>query len=520
MDLSSILSTMNNVAIQKPNALKIAEYEKTAIANNNYGPANTTLTDIQTAMESTDEYIQSPEIANAMNQITGTGGDDAIRAWSNEDGSITVSVNGQETVYDSQEAMNGFRVSSGDGNDSIDFSSIGATLIINAGEGDNDINLGYGRNIVKAGDGNNSVTAVGSYRTNISLGNGDNVISAGADGNEYNTINAGNGNNTIEIGNASGTIHTGNGNDSITTGNGNTKIYTGNGENTVKAGNGNNYIQGGAGTDTITAGNGNNVIYGLDGNDKITAGNGKNYIDGGKGDDEIKAGSGKNIISGGKGDDKIETSGSGKIIDDGNGKNIKAEGADISLYDSDAKSSLGSSIKIEGDDAFKMRIESDIETYKGTESGTKLLSELDKAKKKTSIKETGDANGYASATSKHYEDKYVSEKGKRGKGSDAEILLNPSFSLVQGKNTAPPSTVLFHEGVHAYNDVTGTMQPGMLKRKDGTLVKAAEHQAVGLPIPGGIETKHPDGTKTSANPELLTENAFRKDLGIDQRTRY
>lgn len=64
------------------------------------------------------------------------------------------------------------------------------------------------------------------------------------------------------------------------------------------------------------------------------------------------------------------------------------------------------------------------------------------------------------------------------------------------------------------------MQPGKMLREDGTIVNRCEQQAVGLNIEGGIEITHPDGTTSASNPELLTENAFRREIGIPERTRY
>ena len=105
---------------------------------------------------------------------------------------------------------------------------------------------------------------------------------------------------------------------------------------------------------------------------------------------------------------------------------------------------------------------------------------------------------------------------------DAHILINPAFlGPAQGR----PVNVFFHEGVHAYNNVTGTMQTENMFEYDqetgiSSIVGLAEFQAVGLNIINGTKIEHPDGTVTAGNPQGLSENALREELGLPKRNSY
>ena len=161
-----------------------------------------------------------------------------------------------------------------------------------------------------------------------------------------------------------------------------------------------------------------------------------------------------------------------------------------------------------------MRVESDIESFRATESGQELLKQFDDSGHEVTIKETNDLNGYAHGSGSEI---WVKEDGQRGKGSDGTISYNTSYN---GPEEGVPLNVLFHEGVHSYNYVTGTLQPGEQEREGRSDVNKREQQAVGLEIEDGIEVEHPDGTVSASNPELLTENAIRAELGLKEREVY
>ncbi|MBR0519551.1 hypothetical protein IJJ97_07145 [bacterium] len=556
--MNSILS-----ALLKP----ITTYDNKSSLNLNLTDKKPTEENNDKSKNVADNYIFSDEAQEEMIEINGTDGNDKIKA-SVKNGKIIIDVNGQKQEYTSEEAQKGFKINSGDGNDNIDISAVLGNLLIDSGEGDNKINLGKGNNILKTGDGNNNIKAKNAQENIINTGNGnnsidvkadkntittgsgndsinvdgkDNIINSGAGNDNINThghknnVNAGEGDDIINSNGGRDKIHAGDGNDTITSEVGNAVIYGDDGEDTIKSkgsnnsiygGNdndnitvfdGNNYIESGKGDDNITAGDGNNVIYGLDGNDNIKAGNGDNYIDGGKDNDNITVGTGKNIVFGGLGEDNINAQkSSGKVFDDNEGTINASNKMEVNTHDKNSVANLGKSVSIDGTDDFQMRIESDLEALKMLKTGQKWLSEMDNSGHTVTIQNTDDKNGYAEAHGTGYST-FIKNNGERGAGADTTIAYNPSF---KGPANGVPLNVVFHEGVHAYNNATGTKQPGEQIREDGTSVNKREQQCVGLPIENGLVVTHPDGTKSADNPKELTENAIRAELGLEQRTRY
>ena len=586
MNISSIASTINYSSFAQPlppesplasaigNSLseKLDFVEKSKAAQIKYQDTGLS-TDFSAPLTDSQESVLQAEMDNLMistcsksqmTQINGTASNDTIKATPNKDGSLTIDVNGQKTTYSKEQVANGFIINSGDGNDSIDISASDANFIINSGEGNNTVSLGSGRNIAFIGNGNNYINgnAEGAKRVFIEAGTGDNNISLGKSPNKVvtnggtNTITANQGSlndiiskfadgktttinldtdrgnyvtttgtANITVGNGENTIESFSGNINVTAGNGNNTIVGGKQANTITVGNGNNYISGGLGSDTIQAGDGDNTIYGLNGGNQITVGNGNNYVDGGAGNDTIIAGTGKNIVVGGLGEDKIRVAGTeGTIIDDSDGSNITGgEGNNVKLYNSSETSFLGVSFKVAGTELFQARIKSDLEVFRATDSGKKLLSEIDSSGKQVVVQQTHDQNGYSGPLNPNEGFKgKITPDGQRGEGMDAHILINPAFlGPAQGR----PVNVFFHEGVHAYNNVTGTMQTENMFEYDqetgiSSIVGLAEFQAVGLNIINGTKIEHPDGTVTAGNPQGLSENALREELGLPKRNSY
>ena len=101
------------------------------------------------------------------------------------------------------------------------------------------------------------------------------------------------------------------------------------------------------------------------------------------------------------------------------------------------------------------------------------------------------------------------------------IGYNPSFHM----DAFPaPTVVLYHEMSHAYNGVNGTFQPGTYvgEGPDSGRVPNAERQAVGLETsaaPFDFDGD-PSTPATTTNPDHLTENGFREELGLPDRPSY
>ena len=510
------------------------------------------------------EYDLNVKTGNGNNNITTGKGNDFIQTGN---GNNIISSGDEYTTASYEQATNYKQVASNIIQRQTSSLFRGDTIIV--GDGNNIINSGAGCDDIKAGNGNNIIDS-GKDHDEITVGDGDNIIKGGKGDDD---INVGTGNNKIYGGAGNDLIITGNqssvdklfgkkndGNNLIYGGNGNDIIISkGTGINRMYGGDGNDYLQGGPASDYIYGGDGNDIIYGLDGNDYLYGGAGNDYINGGNGNDIIKGGNGKDILLGGKGTDRIsEGTGNNILIDDATIKNSISK-----VYTSDSKNSnLGKSIKIEGDDEFKARVESDLETLRALPSGRKMLEELDKTGKTTTIKplDLRQNNGNASAADESKA--IINPNGTANAGSDTIISYNPSFQLGNySDENLPPLGALFHEMTHAYNMATGTMLHGFwVNTADDIKKDASEHQAVGLPInnlysashnpeldkfdidnidifspeydeyletPSKIWTPttqakihHPDGTISYNNPEGISENDLRTDLNLAPRTRY
>jgi Ca2+-binding RTX toxin-like protein len=197
------------------------------------------------------------------------------------------------------------------------------------------------------------------------------------------------------------TIYGDKGNDTIQGGSGNDEIFGGDGENVIRGGKGDDYLEGGKDKDKIEGGEGNDVIYGLGGDDTLEGGAGRDYLDGGEGNDRLSGGKDDDILIGGKGDDHLEGGHGKDVLAGGSGKDTYDGGADadkiyrkagekanLNSADGDREqevkidSDAGKSIKIEGDERFKARVQSDFEAWRSLPDTGGLLKEIDERAKK------------------------------------------------------------------------------------------------------------------------------------------
>ncbi|NZA25855.1 hemolysin [Luteimonas sp. SJ-92] len=359
------------------------------------------------------------------------------------------------------------------------------------------------------------------------------------------TLRTGGGNDVIEAASnvtVNMVVEGGEGDDRIVTGNGDDRIDGGAGDDTIESLGGRNDIFGGAGNDTIQGGSGINVVYGGDGDDVIRGGGGDNYLEGGAGNDEIHAGAGDDIISGGLGDDVIHSGAGNNAIYAGQGSDtVQGARSDDTVYAQASdliNAATGASptvvnvvidadvgnrgITVTGSDAFRQRVEADMEFLRSSPNGQQMLAEFDaaaEAKGNTvTIKElANEQNGYAQTFSRDAD----IVNGRPGAGGDVDISYNPSFHM----DAFPaPVVVLYHEMSHAYNGVNGTFLPGTYvgEGPDSGRVPNAERQAVGLEssAPAYDFDGDPATPPTTHNPIHLTENGLRRELGLPDRPSY
>lgn len=358
------------------------------------------------------------------------------------------------------------------------------------------------------------------------------------------TIRAGAGNDTIEVApnvKVNIVVEGGDGDDVITTGAGDDRIDGGAGHDTIFSGAGRDDIFGNSGDDVITGGDGVNIIHGGDGDDAITAGAGTNFIEGGAGDDAITGGGKSDILSGGTGNDRIVVgegasrvyagAGDDAIEDAGTNATVYAEVGDVVNAATNARptvvnvvidASAGQTIKVEGSEAFVQRIQAELDFLRASPVGQQMLAEFDKAAdvkgNVVTIKElANEQNGYAQTFSRDADIR----NGRAGAGGNVDISYNPSFHM----DAFPaPVVVLYHEMSHAYNGVNGTFQPGTYRGEgpDSGRVPNAERQAVGLETSAAPFDFDGDAATpaTTTNPDHLTENGLREELGLPDRPSY
>ena len=411
---------------------------------------------------------------------------------------------------------------------------------------------GYGRTYVSS---DQLVLTTGAGNDRVDVGQRDDgTLEVRVNGEQYEmrlgesqelTIRAGAGDDVIRVASnvkVNIVVDGGDGNDFIRTGAGDDRIDGGAGNDTISAGAGRNDVFGNSGNDRIYGGSGTDVLHGGDGDDQIRGGAGNDFIDGGAGNDSLHGGSGDNILAGGRGDDVIRSGSGNDVIYTGAGSNrvSTAGGENVihaqsvgDLISSSAASrdtvvnieidaALGQSIKVEGSPAFTQRIQAELDFLRGSPVGQRMLAEFDAAASgkgnTVTIRElASEHNGYAQTFSRDAD----IVNGRAGAGGDVTISYNPSFHM----DAFPtPIGVLYHEMSHAYNGVTGTFQPGTYQGQgpDSGSVPNAERQAVGLETsarPFDFDGD-PSTPPTTGNPDHLTENGFRAELGLPDRPNY
>ena len=158
-----------------------------------------------------------------------------------------------------------------------------------------------------------------------------------------------------------------------------------------------------------------------------------------------------------------------------------------------------STFRINGDDAFKQRTESDMAYLMTTPTGRDLIESEMTTDKHVTINQTDGKNFEKGATSEGD----LRKDGTPGAGTDATIQYNPQIETI-GDGTEDwmhraPAIGLGHELVHAHADMTGTTPTGTT---DG--IADEERQAIGLPPYDNSE---------------FSEDRIRADVDAPQRTR-
>lgn len=413
------------------------------------------------------------------------------------------------------------------------------TLVINGGAGDDNVRVS------QRGNGVLDVT-INGQPFEITLAAQQQLGVRGGDGNDV--IHAAS-NVRVNM-----DVQGGDGNDTITTGRGRDRVDGGAGDDVINTGRGRDDVFGNTGNDTIDAGAGNDVVYGGDGDDILRGGQGRDYIEGGRGADTLEGGQGNDILSGGQdndilrggqGNDRIYTGAGADTVDNRAGRDTvygqsgedtvtATRGARNTQVEVDMTTHVGASVTVAAgsSDAFRQRVEADLDMLRSSNNGREMLAELDRNANaftgtghSVSITElSNEMNGYAgpSLTNDAFlQTDPATGVTTRGAGMDSVISYNPSF---HSDFFETPTVVLHHEMSHAYNITGGTLQQGVYSGTgpDSGSVRNFERQAVGLDNSGVAfdfdrNAATPD---TKTNPANLTENGMRDEMGLARRQNY
>lgn len=360
-------------------------------------------------------------------------------------------------------------------------------------------------------------------------------------------------------------IDGGAGDDVIQGGGGRDLIDGGAGRDVIRGGGDRDLIRGGLGADSLFGGGGDDVLYGLEGQDRLRGEGGRDYLDGGADADAAWGGSGRDILSGGRGADRL---------DGGSGADTLAGGRDADRYASDGRDryyterqdrapTAGGVTRVEmGAEAAEpgrnieflhgmvkpegqTQQESDVDTLRSLPSGRSLLEGLDSTGRRTALNAyplpSGMLGGGGDNSAQplpqpgrpvHPDEFELGADGRPGPGVDALVTYSGNgIRMCDGAEDwqeHPPVVTLQHELTHAYNFQSGTKErgqganPGAGPESDDQ-VERSELQAVGiLPESRGTVGKVLAwlGIRRSGNPEGITENDLREDLGLPDREWY
>ena len=425
--------------------------------------------------------------------IKGTEGDDTILISTNANGSLTITVNDQDSLVFPREAKPRLIIDGRKGNDTIIVDSkVAVPLNITGGEGDDYIVGGSGDDVIVDNAGANTIYG-GAGR--------DRIVAHGVN---------------LPTGGKGSTIYGGEGRDYIEGGNANDIIFGGEGDEVIYGVGGGDEIHGGAGHDYLDGGEGNDTILGEEGDDNIIGGKGSDKLEGGAGDDLLIGASGSDTITGGDGADKAISSG----LED----SISTDGADtpvqtvssMEIPDSFRIGDLGNLDSPQDRD----RINSDMETLAHIAPGQKMFTEIAATGHTVRIQRDLDRKGsfcFSSSAARsapgvgansiiHYENAKIS----------AYDYMKKSDSIKDSWYEFVPIVLLYHEMCHSYNAATGTMDTHMYTSKGPAeqadmlfATPGAEYQAMGIDVPG-----------LQANDPMLTENGLRDVFGLQRRDFY
>jgi Ca2+-binding RTX toxin-like protein len=434
----------------------------------------------------------------------------------------------------------------------------------------------------------------------IRTGGGEDFVGISPDINVRVTVWTGDGNDAVGMpGRNYSSRLGGGGNDLIFTGDGDDRVEGGEGDDAIYGGGGRDYVDGQGGTDRIVGGGGDDVLYGGGGNDTIDGGGGDDYLEGGSGDDALRGNDGRDLLSGGRGDDDLHGGAGGDDLFGGRGADTVEGGegrdkATVELADTATGNEQTVVIELKGDpggyavdlgtkpdwmttaewDAWKERIDSDLEFLRTTHSGRAALAALDDAAHDsdsgwnpfdddTKIRilpyAPWDGHEMRPPTFDQYVEALLNGEQLPGEDPDhagtvtslvrsdrdyqVSDLVSYGHSGVADFSYGPPSLTLQHELSHAFDSLHGGTSDGdegatagdyteVLRDADGNVVldaggqprraevSRAELNSMGLDVDGDGRPDTVESGDGTAHPTEFTENALRLELRRPLRDSY
>lgn len=459
--------------------------------------------------------------------VVGTRDSDHVQVVQNEDGSWSVVVRRWDeeegrlvTVFEEpldEDRLDGLVVSTGSGDDVVAL--------------DQRLDTGV---TVWTGDGND---AVGGIRAD---GVVDPSFTVGGSGSDR--IFLGEGNDLAHGGAGADRIYGGGGDDTIDGQDGVDRVFGGNGDDTAHGGRGNDHVSGGNGADSVDGGSGRDIVRGGSGADIVSGAAGNDVVSGGDGHDVVLGGTGDDDVTGGRGDDVA-------YVEDGEaGVAENVVRVDLSGTPGDVAIDLvrPTGMSEAEFEAWRERVNSDLELLRSTPSGRESLLALDALARETGRE--GAVNilpaGYFDrslsgwVTELFTQNDWFAEGGETHDESAVRSNTDGSGPVVVGLDTAGSTysggfrsrsgVVLLHELAHAFDALGGGVEGEVTEiainsqdeEYSRQMLPNAEVNATGLDTDGDGAFDFEETADGVVHPDVFTENAIREELGLDPRERW
>lgn len=433
----------------------------------------------------------------------------------------------------------------------------------------------------------------------IRTGGGEDFVGISPDVNVRVTVWTGEGNDAVGMpGRNFSSRLGGGGDDVIFTGGGDDRVEGGAGNDAIYAGDGRDHVDGQGGNDVVVGGDGDDVLYGGAGDDTIEAGGGDDHLEGGSGRDTLRGHDGRDLLSGGRDDDTLHGGAGDDDLFGGRGADT-VEGGDgkdkatIEYADTATGNEHTVMIELKGDpgsyaidlgnkpdwmtdaewEAWRERIDSDIEFLRTTHSGRAGLEALDRASHdsdsgwnpfdsdtKITILPYApwDGDEMKPPSFDTYVEALLNNENLPGEGTDhagavdSLVRFDRSYQVTDvvsygHTNTAdfsfgPPALTLQHELSHAWDSLHGGASDGdegfidgfipnnghyteVLRDANGNEIRRsdvprAEVNSQGLDTDGDGRPDTVEADDGTDHPTELTENALRLELRRPLRDSY